>query len=313
MRGIAFHLVLGLLAPALLAGCGRDTAPADLEPLRIDAPAGAGPVDFADLATVLAAVREGDAVEPTALAVQLPRLERQLAALARPWPAAASEPGSDARLAWLYNARTAWSLRLIARELRPTEQRERTYALPETIAAERLWRSPFELDGRTTTLAAIDEELASWDDFRVAAAAPGATDWEGPLPAEPFAPPTVRAQIAPRFEAYVRDPRRIVVDVEGRRLRLPPALRSLAPRVLAEYERRYGAAGVSLATALTPHLDVRGRDRMEDALGYPPAGREGEPGIVWAAGRPGRPMRLLRPESRPAEQREERGSQDGVD
>lgn len=243
------------------AGCAGPSA-------DIDLPAAAGPIGFDGLAVVLPAViTEDGLVDPTALAVHLPRLNRQLALLAQPWPEEVARPdgNNDARLAWLYNARLAWSLRIVARELRPIDGPDGLFGLPDTIDARTFLETSVPLNGGRTTLGGIDCELAAYDDFRIAACAPGVTDFFGPPVRAPFSAETVKSLLNERFAAYGRDPGRIVIDHDRKLLRPPPALAQFADRLTSD---RPGTGKPSLATALAGHLDARGRDRMEDALGY---------------------------------------------
>ncbi len=263
-------------AALLVAAVGGCAGP---EPIVL--PEVTPPTGFAALAEVLAAVVDDDgAVEPTALAVQLPQLERQLVHLAGPWPSAARQRGSDERLAWLYNARAAWSLRIVARERRVDAVFGDVFHLPDRIGPRRLMETPFPLDGGTWTLAAIDRELLAYEDVRVAPAAPGATDWAAPLPTTPFEAATVRAAVGPRFNACLADERRVVVDHVARRFRVPPALWAVADRIVAAYERRYGTAEAMLVTALLPYAQGPAQGRLISAMGYEAARRSDAPGIV---------------------------------
>jgi hypothetical protein len=250
------------------------------EALTVAPPSAVAPADpFADLALILAAVVDDNgAIDPTALAVQQPKLDRLLSNISTE---RSVETGvTNDRLAWLYNARTAWSLRILARELRPAGHGDGRFALPATIPPRRLLESPFPLDGRTMTLADIDRELLQWNDFRIVAAAPGGTDWFGPLPREPFRADTVLAAVDERFNRYAADPRRLVVDYAGHRFAVPPALWAYEAELRQAYARRFTTPDASLATALTPWLNARARDAMEDALGCTAGPRTDAPGIV---------------------------------
>ena len=268
-------ILWALLAAAAGGGCAGN------QPIVL--PEAAAPPGFAALAEVLAAVVDADgAVEPTALAVRLPQLEYQLAALAGPWPPEARAAGSDARLAWLYNARAAWSLRIVARERMIDAVFGDVFHLPERIDARRLLATPFPMDGGLWTLAAIDRELLAYEDVRVAAAAPGATDWAAPLPGAPFEAATVRATLDARFNALLADGRRVVVDHGDQRLAVPPALWAAAGRIVAAYETRYGTRDALLVTALLPYAQGKAHRRLVSAMGYEAVRRSGDPGIVAA-------------------------------
>ena len=268
-------LVLWLGAVALAAGC-RGGGPA-IEPVPA---ADEAPMSFDDLAVVLTeAVDARGRLDPTALAVHRPRLEHQLALLARPWPAELRRGQGDRRLAWLYNARAAWSLAIVARELRPAEGRHDAFELPAAMPAGRLLHTPFPLDGRRTTLAEIDGLLAGWADFRVAVTAPCATDWAAPLPGRPFGAEDVRDSLERRFGATVDDPRRLVIDHDWRQVWVPAALWRAREVIIMEYNQRQLTRQADLLTALGPHLDAHGRARLADAKGYRLVGRGGTAGI----------------------------------
>jgi len=243
--------------------------------------------DFEDLAVVLAAaVDDRGRFDPTALVTQLPRLNRQLGRLARPWPAEAREAGSDVRLAWLYNARAAWSLRIVAQQRDLVGPGQDRYALPETISRRRLLDTPFTLDGRIGSLRRIDDELAAMADFRIAAAAPGATDLAGRLPRRPFEPATIGSAVAERFSEYVCDDRRVIIDHAARRVRVAPALHRARPDAIARYHERFGTTGAMFTTALGPYLNDRARRRMSSATGYRSEVRRGPAGIVMIEPKP---------------------------
>jgi len=264
---------------AALSGCAP-TGPGP-EPLVLAGISGPEPAGFADLTVVLAAVVDDRGrIDPTALATCLPRLDRQLAALARPWSDEARQSGSDVRLAWLYNARAAWCLRIIARQRRLTGVGQDEYALPGTIDRARLLDSSFPMDGGSTSLRQIDRELAAMDDFRIACAAPGATDLVGLLPGEAFAADTIRATVPGRFNDYVRDDRRIVIDHAARRLRVPPALHKARWAAVLRYNERFSTTDAMLITALGPYLDDRARRRLAAATGYRAEVRSGPAGIL---------------------------------
>jgi len=279
MRRFCHSLLLGSWVSLLAVGCpGSGGA---IEPIAVTPRAHDGDATFDDLAAVLsAAVTAEGEVDATALAVHLPRLDRQLSLLAGPWPTDSASALSDRRLAWLYNARMAWSLRIVARELHPLARRGDCFALPETIARRRLLGTPFPLNGRQTTLDEIDRRLAEADDFRLAVSAPGASDLVGRLATEPFSADSVRRLLARRFCDTVGDDRRVRVDHDSRSLCVPPALWRFASQLRGQYNRRFRTRDASLATALRPYLDATGRRRTADAMGYPARPRTGPPGIV---------------------------------
>lgn len=166
-------------------------------------------------------------------------------------------PTEADRIAYWYNARAGWAIMLaILGEYESAQWRARQ--LPRE----------FPLDGRSMSLALIDDELASRDDWRVVAAAPGASLQRARLPREPFDANGVRACIANRVDAFLDDERRFVIDVEAQAVRVPPVLWRLRERILAEYRSKYDARGANLLTALLPHASVSTTRRLQDAVGY---------------------------------------------
>lgn len=268
----SFAAILSLI----VAGCAPHGNVPTLTAARAGNPVA---ITFDDLAVVLSAtVDQAGRVDATALAVNLPRLKRQVDALAGHWPATAH--AGDARLAWLCNARAAWSLWVIAEHLRPLGGRGDAFELPETIGTNVLLDRRFVLDGKPATLRDIDAELAREDDFRLAATAPCATDLGGKLSRRPFSAEEVRSSLRRRFQDLIRDGDRVVIDHADRRLRVPPALWRVAGDLPERYNKRFNTQEASLATALGPYLDAAARRRLAGATDYPAAPRRGPAGIV---------------------------------
>ncbi|HAU37297.1 MAG TPA: hypothetical protein DCX07_06220, partial [Phycisphaerales bacterium] len=88
------------------------------------------------------------------------------------------------------------------------------------------------------------------------------------MPCEPFQPEGIRRAIRQRFEEFLDDEERFVIDVQSRQVRVPPVLARFSPSLIADYERRYGATGATLTTALLPHTSSSAQRRLQDAIGY---------------------------------------------
>ena len=245
-------------AAFIMLGC-RQMGPA---PVTVD-PYPANPrVDYSDLAIVLnRAVDEGGFLRSYEVADVQDRLDRQLALLAITGPTATPElfADADADIAYWYNARAAWAIKLSAmRGCSPS---------PSTSSFEHI---RFRLDGRMMTLRLIDDELAGFDDWRIVAAAPCVRLRRSALAREPFDPATVREAAVERFNDYAADSDRFVIDVEHRQVPYNHAIWRFRDRIIAEYERSYGTRGVSLNTALLPHISGLGQGRLQAAVGYKP-------------------------------------------
>lgn len=248
-----------------------------LPTVRSDAPALSSDYAFGDLAFVLGlVVRPDGSVDPTALAVHRPRLRRSLETLARPWP----ELAGDERIAWLYNARMAWCLELASRELTPWMGRADAFTLPASMPRAKLLDSPIVIDADRATLSEIDEELQRGQDFRIAVVAPCVTDLGGRLRRAPFDADDVQSTLGGRFNEYLAAGNRLVVDHDARALRGPPLLFARAEELQRAHNERYHTRGASLATALRPFADTRGRDILADATGYRLVERRGPAGLI---------------------------------
>jgi hypothetical protein len=215
---------------------------------------------YDDLAVVLDAVVEKDGlVNPDVLEGAEVALDAQLQRLAVTGPTATPElfPDEEHALAYWYNARAAWSMKLLLVE-----------HCPRQVRRERFLGTTFPLDGREMSLARIDEVLAGDRDFRTAAAAPGATRQYARLPTKPFEADGIRRRIADRFIEFVDDELRFVIDIRKKRILVPTALWQFRDRLIRHHHETYGVEAATLATALLPYVTGSAHRRLQDAVGY---------------------------------------------
>jgi hypothetical protein len=239
-----------LLAALVLAGGCAEPC----EPLHLDTRGVAPALDYRPLATVL-----GECVLPNGLAdrERLPRwaeaLDHQLAILAVTGPTATPElfPDRDHARAYWYNAHAAWSMKLLL-----------AGGCPRLIKAPAMLDRPFPLDGRTMTLREVRDVLAAEDDFRIAAAVPGATTCDAPLPDEPIEADRFKQTAARRFDELLADDIRMYIDVRRRRVLIPPMLWRFRDRLIAEHNRRNQTTGATLITVLASITTGRVHRRM---------------------------------------------------
>jgi len=258
VRGIC--KLMGVFAAAcLVAGCNPP-----VKPIALGVTGARPEVNYDDLAAVLK-VAFGDDKDERGFLVGdelkrvSDRLDAQLKRLAVTGPTvtAALLPADDDRIAYWYNARTAWAIKLVLLAECPR-------ALPRRLLETR----PFPLDGRTMTLEQIDAILAEDPDWRLVVAAPSVRRHRARLPAAPFSPKTVRNEIANRFNEYVADDERFLIDVERQQIVVHPLLWVLRERLIAEHHRKYRTEGATLTTALLPYTTGSARRRLQDAIGY---------------------------------------------
>ena len=250
-------LTLLLAAAFLLAGCQDGP----LEPIVVDANAVTAEVNYSDLAAVLTdVVDKNGLIDPDLLEKRAGKLDAQLGLLAVTGPKTtpALFPTDGDKLAYWYNARAAWSLKLLL-----------AAKCPRQLARRELQDRRFLLDGRRMTLAEIDAILGADADWRTVVSAPGVCLDRARLPTAPFEAQGVRARIAERFSEFLDDPKRFVIDVENRQVLVPPVLWQFRGRLIRDYETTYGAVGATLTTALLPHLSGSPLRRLQDAVGYP--------------------------------------------
>lgn len=247
-------IILGVLV-CTAAGC-RPPTPCP-KPITL-ATAGVVPaVDYSALDEVLSRAldRRGRVILPTLQRLE-PELDRQLALLAVTGPSAtpALLPNPQDQAAYWYNARAAWSLKLLARHMNQ---------LPVDI--ERLDQA-FPLDGQVMTLQAIDARLASWDDWRYLAAAPGITYHRARLPARALAGGDFPAAAHDCFNEFILDDWRFVYDTLGRKIVVPPVLWSLRARIAQT--ARCDRPIPSFQASLLPYVSGAALVRLNDAVGY---------------------------------------------
>ena len=235
-----------------------------------------------------AAVDDHGRLVPASLCDVRGGLDEQLLKMSRFGPTETPDkfPTEADALAYWYNARAAWSIKLA--DLAGCQRR-----CP--LAAR---KRAFPLDGREMSLERIDAiilDIARRNgDFRLAACSPGAWADHAPLPRKPFDAADFKDALHPsatsqpqtsasrgdknadrlttEFNRLAMDEKRFVIDVERRRVCIPPMLWSCRDMVISSYRRRFGPCDVKLTTAIRAHLEGAARYRLENAMGYSCAG-----------------------------------------
>ncbi len=251
----------------LAAGCSPDPVSPGKAPLNLSPRAAAPPaLSYAGLAKVLKEAVNKDGVliagEVRWVAADL---DKQLVLLAATGPTTAPQQfasegdtaAADKTLAYWYNARAAWSIKLA--------MLGRT---GETISRALLEQRLFDIDGRTMTLADIDSLLQADADWRTLPAAPGVLWQNAALPRQPLEARGIRSQIATRFEQFVHNDQRLIADDRPREILVPPPLQAAQARAISSYEASSGASGVTLTTALLPVVHGPALHRLQDLVGY---------------------------------------------
>ena len=271
----SLHLVLALLVGAsCLAGCG---GPCPQGPIVPDSEGIAPKVDYAHLDKVLGRVVTRDGlVSRVALEESAKDLDAQLALLAITGPTAtpALLASEDDRLAYWYNARAAWSMKLIL-SCNLKNKLDQPGALFE---------QQFKLDGRLMSLSDIDAILRADSDWRTMAAAPCVSLERAPMPQKAFGPQGIRSTIAERFNQFVADPNRFVVDVDNKRMIVPKLVWDMRSWLIEQYEQQYHTTGTHFLTSLLPYLHGSALRKVQDARGYEVQPR-GRPLLLALAGK----------------------------
>ncbi len=262
---LAACLAAGALGPACTTFC--PPGPVELDLANVEPR-----VDYEALDAVLSESVATDGLLITrVLRANKKRLVEQLRILAVTGPDASAEllPSTEDKLAYWYNARTAWAMYLaLLADFELARPRQ------ELLARR------FDLNGRKMSLGQIDEILAGYDDPRIVASAPGVTWQRARLPVRAFAAEDVRDRIAERFEQLLDDPRRLVIDIGAREIRYPQAIWSVRRRILRDFVRQTGAAGATLRTALAWQVSGSAHRRLQDAIGYTGTARRADWSLV---------------------------------
>jgi hypothetical protein len=245
-----------LAAISAFAGCAQQYPPAIL-PSGGEEPSG---LNYDDLAQVLDGLltRNGMLLSEV-LKRRVETLDRQLWVMYAFGPDASPSQfaSADDELAYWYNARAAWAMKLTimcncSLNLSPGELTERR----------------FPLNGQMMTLDEIDGRIASLGDWRVLAAAPGVTLARARLPDTPFVGSDVRRRIDERVGQLLDDDQRFVIDIAHERVIVPQIVWRCRREIIAEYDSTYGASGATLTTALLPYAGRGATRRLQDAVGY---------------------------------------------
>jgi len=255
VRGFVYKMGLLGWASWSLLGCQ-----APCEPVVLDTEGASPAVDFKELAELLhEAVTEEHLLDPEAAEARADALDGLLKRLAVTGPGVT--PGlfvsSEQALAYWYNARAAWAIKLA--ELA---------GFPERMRREELCERAFPLDGREMTLERIDERILSSGGWRAVVAAPGVCLDRARLPREPFGAEDIRDRVEQRLNDFIDDQDRFVIDVENQEVDLPPVLCQFAPQLVERHHRRYETTGATVTTALLPFVRGSARRRLQDAVGY---------------------------------------------
>ena len=254
----ASRLATGAIAfVTVVAACGcAENAPA---PVVLDA-AGIQPqANYADLGAVLKAGVTSGLIVPSTAKDWTGRLDSQLRILAVSGPAASPElfPTADDRLTYWYNARAAWSLKLV-----------QLAGFPKELSAAWLEDRPLPLDGRTMTLKNIDALLAD-QGWQVLVAAPGVLVQRAALPDGPFSAQDVRGRIDERLNEFVDSDGRVNLDIANRRVLIAPVLWQYREPLLQRYRGQYGDIGATFTTVLLRYVTGSAHRRLQEAVGYP--------------------------------------------
>ncbi len=244
-------------------GCNAKTP---LGPVVFDTAGAVPAVDYSDLAAVLenSFVTKRDLqkyrlIDPEAAAESADRLDAQLKRLAVTGPTVTPKlfPTAEAKLAYWYNARAAWALKLAM--LRK---------FPRHLTHDDFYARRFPLDGRQMTLKEIDEILAADSDWRTLVAGPCVTLQRACLPAEPFDAKDIRKRIAERLGEFIDDEKRFVISVGRKQVLVPPVLWRRRDMLIKTHEDASGTEGATLTTALLPYVTGSAHRRLQNAVGY---------------------------------------------
>ncbi len=244
------------LASLYSAGC----APAPLPPVQLNTAGVTPSVNYDNLNEVLTwLIDKQGLVEPLRIEDVEKQLHSQLQLFAVTGPDVTPKLfGTKAdRLAYWYNARAAWSIRL-AMDLFNAKQ----------LKACGLDTRSFPLDGQAMTLKMIDAKLDSLAGFQGVVASPSMKQDRAIMPQNAFDPKTVEQKIPERFNQYICDRTRFIIDIAKRQIQFPPAFWQYREKIIADNIKQYGTPQPTFATALLPMLNRPAVYRLQNAVGY---------------------------------------------
>jgi len=235
-------------------------------------------VDYGGLAGVLrSAVTDKGRLLPKELKDGDARLTAQLSLLAVTGPTASPElfATDEHRLAYWYNARVCWALKLAL-----------LADCPKRLEPQEFQRRPFPLDGRMMTLEEIDGVLGAEYGWEAVVAAPGASlDRAQPIKT-PVTARDVRVRINERLDQFLDDPVRLVIDIKRQKILWPGVLWGYRGELIGAHHVSYRTEGATLATAMLKHVKGSAHRRLQDAIGYTSARAPARGALGWIEKRP---------------------------
>jgi hypothetical protein len=262
----------------LLAGC-RQQPSGEFQPITLDTADVAGKVDYSGLAEVLKTGVDPDGkLLPGKLKANARMLEGQLMMMMVAGPKTRADlfESEHLKLNYWYNARAAWSLRLLLtfsreRQEPDTDKTIKPYRWEiagDGMSIEEFNNRSFPIDGRSMTLALIDSLIIDQFGFKAVIGAPGVSPMRAVIPAKPFEATGAAKLIDERFNDFVDSEKRFVIDVSARRILVAPILWRFAERLITDHQQKYRVTGANLTTALLPHVRLSPHRRLQDAVGY---------------------------------------------
>ena len=247
-------MLIGLL---LAGGCGNLS---QRDQLLLDT-AGIEPeVDYANLDQVLERSLSKDRrIRPSRLGEVAKELTAQLQLLAVTGPTVTPQLFANdlEQLTYWYNARAAWSIKLIE-----------AAGFPKKLPRGGIAGRKFSLDGRLMTLSQIDEEIEALAGWKGVVAAPSAMMDRASLPEKAFTADQVRGMIDKRLNRFVDDGGRVVVDIPAMEVLIPPVLWQYRMKLTGKHNSDYRTEGANLLTALGPYVTGSARRKLQNAIGY---------------------------------------------
>ena len=277
---ITIRMTVTILAGAAsIIGCNPKPTQRALNPITIKTKNATARVDYSGLDTILkAAVKPDGEILPEKLRDNAKMLEGQLLlmTLAGPKTRADLFKNEHAKLNYWYNARAAWSLRLMLTFSKERLETDKTKISEDTIwifnddgtPLETFNNRSFPIDGRSMTLALLDELLIEQFGFKAAIGAPGISPLRAAIPPKSFDANDSAKLIDERFGRLIDDEKRFVIDTPTRRILVPSILWRFREQIQTEHREKYGALGANLTTALLPLVKLSPHRRLQDAVGY---------------------------------------------
>ena len=170
------------------------------------------------------------------------------------------------KLAYWYNARAAWVLKLSMMHHKKLFLSKNKTDYSETIRLMGITTCP--IDGKRMTLGDIDHEIKKIGGFMAEIAAPGGTLDRAPMPQSPFQPTDFPGCLKDQFNSFVNSTSRFVCNYDKRTWYIPRVVWKYKKELSDIYQTNYPTPQVMFASVLSSWASGAAKYRLQNNVGY---------------------------------------------